>query len=292
MMIQCYMGHKTVNRCAPMDNHLMMDAAEIDASFGAWVSRRRRFLQMTQADLADQSHCSLALIRKIERDERRPSREVALLLATALQLPAAQQERFVQAARGERQTAHLPAFERMATPAAPTNEEGTALDGPAGGLEDAPALRLPVPATPLIGRISEAAKLRDLLAQPSCRLLTIVGAGGIGKTRLALALAMRLAEESRHQPQPLFPQGVYFVALASVTSPAALMPAIAGELGLNFSRKSNLWEQVARHLRGRRLLLVLDNMEQLLEREPEPLEQGGLSSVAPSASSSGPSSAS
>jgi transcriptional regulator with XRE-family HTH domain len=156
----------------------MMDATEIDASFGAWVSRRRRFLQMTQADLAEQTHCSLALIRKIERDERRPSREVALLLATALQVPAAEQARFVQAARGEQQTARLPAVERMAMPAALANEGDATIDGPTGGLEEAPALHLPVPATPLIGRAAEAAKLRELLAQPACRLLTIVGPGG------------------------------------------------------------------------------------------------------------------
>src|SRR6266508_6560848 len=81
-------------------------------SFGAWVRRRRRALDLTRDELAAQVGCSVATIRRIEADERRPSKQLAARLADYLQLPAEEHAAFVQAARGEL------AVDRPAAPAA------------------------------------------------------------------------------------------------------------------------------------------------------------------------------
>src|SRR5262245_40937571 len=70
-------------------------------SFGEWVRRRRKALDLTQHALALRVGCALSMIRKIEADERKPSRQVATLLANALELPAPEREQFLQAARAE-----------------------------------------------------------------------------------------------------------------------------------------------------------------------------------------------
>src|SRR5262245_19150531 len=77
-------------------------------SFGAWVRRRRKALDLTQDALAHRVGCALSMIRKIEADERKPLRQIAELLATQLQIPAEQREAFLQAARGERASDQLP----------------------------------------------------------------------------------------------------------------------------------------------------------------------------------------
>src|SRR5436305_15213448 len=78
-----------------------------EASFGAWVEQRRKRLLLTRAALAQRVACSAATIRKIEADERRPSRQIAELLAAALELLPSDQANFVEVARGERTTTYL-----------------------------------------------------------------------------------------------------------------------------------------------------------------------------------------
>src|SRR5207244_2609622 len=92
-------------------------------------------------------------------------------------------------------------------------------DFPPLALPDERPFHLPIPPTPLIGREPELADLTHLLARAECRLLTIVGPGGIGKTRLAIAA---IAEQGE-----AFAEGVYFVALAPLSSPDFIIPAIA-----------------------------------------------------------------
>ncbi|HZG69798.1 MAG TPA: tetratricopeptide repeat protein, partial [Herpetosiphonaceae bacterium] len=115
-----------------------------------------------------------------------------------------------------------------------------------------PPHNLPAQTTPLVGREAELARLGDLLQQPAHRLITLTGPGGIGKTRLALQAAELLAD---------FDDGVCFVALALVADPALVIPAIAQALGVQESTGQPLLESVKVHLRGRELLLVLDNFE-------------------------------
>jgi predicted ATPase len=121
-----------------------------------------------------------------------------------------------------------------------------------------PLNNLPQQATTFIGRRHELAWLMDTLREPSCRLLTLVGPGGIGKTRLALEAARQLA--------PYFPHGVWFVPLAEVTSPETITYAIADALGFIFYGPQEPEAQLLEYLASRRLLLILDNLEHLRAR--------------------------
>jgi predicted ATPase/class 3 adenylate cyclase len=123
-------------------------------------------------------------------------------------------------------------------------------------LEGQPA-RLPLPSAPLIGRDTELADLTRHLADPACRLITVVGPGGIGKTRLALQVAADHAERFVH--------GAHFVPLAPVASAAALPSAIADALGFAFYGAADPATQLLGYLHEKELLLVLDNLEHLLD---------------------------
>jgi predicted ATPase/DNA-binding SARP family transcriptional activator len=112
----------------------------------------------------------------------------------------------------------------------------------------------PLPATPLLGREAELETAAALLAEPGVRLLTLTGPGGIGKTRLALELARRLGT------------GALFVPLAAVDTPERVMPAVAQAIGAD---GEPALDAVAAQLAGRRALLVLDNLEQVLGAAPD-----------------------
>src|SRR5215469_8870801 len=118
---------------------------------------------------------------------------------------------------------------------------------------------LPAPATPLVGREREAAAVEELVVHEGVRLVTLTGPGGVGKSRLAVEAARRLG--------PGFADGVRFVELAAVRSADLVAPAIATGLGLNTSA-GRLVADLESYLRARRLLLVLDNFEQVLGAAP------------------------
>jgi predicted ATPase len=115
---------------------------------------------------------------------------------------------------------------------------------------------LPAQATSLIGRDREVAHVRALLLSPGTRLLTLVGTGGTGKTRLALAVAA--------DPVDAFEHGVTFVDLCAALSPADVVPTIARALGLRDLGTHLRLDRVRQYLATRDLLLVLDNFEHVL----------------------------
>ena len=139
--------------------------------------------------------------------------------------------------------------ERRATVA-----RGDVVTGRAGGTY---RRSLPVPLTPLIGRSADVAELALRCRDPACRLVTLLGPGGIGKTRLAIEVAATQTE--------VFADGVVFVALASVRSPDQIASAITDALQLTVGGQSDPTEQVISALHDRALLLVLDTFEHVLE---------------------------
>ena len=118
------------------------------------------------------------------------------------------------------------------------------------------ATSLPVPLTALVGRDEEIERLRALLARPGVRLVTLTGAGGIGKTRLAVQAATGLPDE--------FPDGLWWVGLAPVSRGEQVLSAIAQVVGVREDEGTGLERAVVARLEGRRLLIVLDNAEHLL----------------------------
>jgi predicted ATPase/DNA-binding SARP family transcriptional activator/Tfp pilus assembly protein PilF len=120
----------------------------------------------------------------------------------------------------------------------------------------APSYILPTSFAAFVGREGELADLFDMLANPDCRLVTLVGPGGVGKTRLALRAAV--------DHQGVFADGVVFVPLAPISTIDHLAPAIAAELGIPFLENRDPEVQLLDFLRRKDLLLVLDNMEHLL----------------------------
>jgi len=119
---------------------------------------------------------------------------------------------------------------------------------------------LPHPLTPLFGREEVQQTVRTRLARPRVRMLTLTGAPGVGKTRLAVALASEVLEEFTH--------GVCFVPLTPISDPDLVVSAIAHALGLQEYGKRPLFEYLSAFLRTKQLLLLLDNFEQVLPAAP------------------------
>lgn len=214
-------------------------------TFGQWVKRLRTQRDLTQEALAELVYCSVQSIRFFESGKRRPALDMAERLADVLVVDADERAHFIRLAR-----TNQPAASEADPLATAVSEE------PAPSPQPPVSASLPVAATPLIGRAAESRILQQLLIQEQCRLVTLLGAGGMGKTRLALACAEALA--------PTYAHGAGFVALAALEDPQYLSVAVAHALDLPLQGSRAPTEQLWDALAPRRMLLVLDNFEQLL----------------------------
>jgi predicted ATPase/transcriptional regulator with XRE-family HTH domain len=207
---------------------------ELNTSFGYWMSRQRKARDLTQQALAELVGYSVATLKKIEADERRPSRQMAERLADFLAIPVDQRAIFIECARG------LRPMDQMAREPAPVPSAATPSN-------------LPAPLTTLIGRENEITTVKQILSLPSTRLLTLTGPPGIGKTRLSIQVASELCS--------YFEDGIYFVPLAPLTSPDLVPGALAQILGIKETELIN-------YIQSKPILLVLDNFEHLLAAAP------------------------
>lgn len=210
-------------------------------SFGYWLRRRRKALDLTQDALAQQVGCATATIKKIEQDERRPSKQMAERLAIVLQLPENERTTFVNMGLGVVSALRL---------VESSNNTPT------------PNI-IPAPLTSLIGREAELAQLTVLLTslQPPTRLVTLTGMGGIGKTHLAQSAAAQLA--------PHFADGVLYVSLAPVREVDLVLPSIARQMGIHDINTSQIFDKLSKYLMHRHQLIILDNVEHVVAIAPQ-----------------------
>jgi predicted ATPase/transcriptional regulator with XRE-family HTH domain len=240
-----------------------MEETDSALVFSDWLKLRRKALDLTQDELAGRAGCSVGALRKIESGARRPSKQLAALLAKALEIPQEEVSTFVRVARGDLN------LERLR----PTRAETRHIFPDLSQIRRSPGeaflqtainptsdtTRIPLQTTPLIGRETELDALVRIFNDPQCRLLTLTGIGGIGKTRLAIEYALREISS--------FPGGVFYIPLTSVNSPDKIIPAIADVLAFTFSGLTDPKEQLLHYIAAslrQEALLIFDNMEHLL----------------------------
>jgi predicted ATPase/DNA-binding XRE family transcriptional regulator len=210
-----------------------------EVSFGEWLKRRRNAAGWTQAQLAQQIHCSTSALRKFESEERRPSAEVAQQIAEIFNIPGEERASFLQFARGDWFIFGSDDMKKVSWREANIEQ----------------ASNLPSLITSFIGREKEQSEVIQLLKRN--RLVTLSGAGGIGKTRLAIQVGNRLLHD--------FPHGVWFVPLDSLFDPLLVPQTVASVLDIRESGDRPLTETLKYVLHGKTLLLIFDNCEHLLD---------------------------
>jgi predicted ATPase/DNA-binding XRE family transcriptional regulator len=207
-------------------------------SFGDLILRLRSAAGLSQEELAERAGLSRNSISDLERGLRQaPRLGTVRLLADALSLGEDDRTALLKAAR--------PALLRRG----------------GSGLPPSARARLPMRLTRLIGREAELASISAALWHDEVRLLTITGPGGVGKTRLAIAVAAAL--------MPAYVDGVVFVDLSPLIDPGLVVPTVATALDVREIAGQSLIETLSEFLAARRLLLLLDNCERLLAAAPE-----------------------
>jgi non-specific serine/threonine protein kinase len=221
----------------------MAAVAEAELGFAGLLRQLRAEARLTQEELAEAASLSPQAVAALERGVHRTAhKDTAALLADALGLPEQVRTMFVAAARGK----------------APAADVLAAREALAPGAFAAAARPLPnnLPAQPaaFIGRDRELSEVRALVE--SCRLVTLTGAGGCGKTRLGLQLAAGLLDGSG--------DGVWLVELAAVSNEDAVAPAICAAAGIARHPGRPVLEALLDALAPQQVLIVLDNCEHLI----------------------------
>ena len=218
----------------------IVEEALADVPFGEWLKRQRGAQGWTQRQLAQKLNCSTSTLRKMEAEARRPSVQVIDRMAEIFNIPQNRRKSFLQFARGD-----WYAF---------SNEETEGVPWHIPFVASQP--NLPVSFTSFVGREKEQVEILELVKKR--RLVTLVGAGGIGKTRLAVQVGQKLLND--------FPGGVWFVSLESLSDDALIPPTVATIFEIRDSPTGRpLMERLTEALRPKTALLIFDNCEHLLD---------------------------
>ncbi|MBA3944143.1 MAG: helix-turn-helix domain-containing protein [Herpetosiphonaceae bacterium] len=210
---------------------------QTSASFGTLLRECRLAAGLTQEGLAERAGISARTVRLLEQGGSTPQRATAERLVTALGVAGEEVVQFLAGATsGPRR--HTSSSKHVPTPHA-----------------------WPLPPTDLVGREGELATVLALLEREQTRVLTLTGPGGVGKTRLALAVALQFQEQGD--------QEVLFVALAPLDAPEFVLPTIARAVGVPEDPSRPILTTLSIALRNRPCLLVLDNFEHIAAAGPE-----------------------
>ena len=201
-----------------------------EITFGTWLRKRRRSLDLTQRALADQVGCARITLRRIESDTLKPSKELAFIILEKVGIPQAESEQWLRFARGQ---SGLPSKE-----SSPAKQQSN----------------LPASLTSFIGREKEQTEIIKLIHKH--RLVTLTGSGGVGKTRLSLKVGEQLLTD--------FADGVWLVELAPLSDPALPVETVAAVFRVTTQSNSSIREVLINFLREKKILLILDNCEHLL----------------------------
>jgi len=210
-----------------------------EISFGEWLRKQRRSLDLSRQALADQVGCAEVTLRRIEAGTLKPSQELASILLEKVGIPKADHSQWISFARGlsSLPDSSLPSLLK-------------------------PKSNLPAPLTTFIGREKEQAQVIQLIDKH--RLVTLTGSGGVGKTRLSINVGGQVLGN--------YSDGLWLVELAPLADPALVPQTVAATLGLEERTNRPILATLIDHLRGKRLLLILDNCEHLIQASAEVAE--------------------
>jgi len=201
-------------------------------SFGEWLRKQRRALDLSRQDLAHQAGCAEITLRRIEAGTLKPSKELASLLLEKVGIPQNKRDQWISFARGQS--------------GIPLEQSGSAPQ---------PQTNLPAPLTSFIGREKELGQITNLLEKH--RLVTLIGPGGVGKTRLSLKVGEQLLSNYAH--------GAWLVELAPLNNPELIPQTITSIFGITSASNLPVTEVLINYLRAKTALLILDNCEHVLD---------------------------
>lgn len=203
-----------------------------EISFGVWLRKQRRALDLSRQAFADQVGCAEVTLRRIEAGTLKPSKELASILLERLGIPEAERPQWISFARG------LSSFPLSSPPAS-----------------NKPLSNLPAPITTFIGREKEQSEVIRLITKH--RLVTLTGPGGVGKTRLAIKVGEQVLGN--------YADGVWLVELAPLLDPTFVPRTAAIVIGLRDEPQRPVVDMLADYLSEKRMLIILDNCEHLLD---------------------------